>query len=107
MFSNGTYAKLWEKRAGKGNYTEGRISTSAKDKVTEEYKQDFGAFVRFVGKAHDSIQALDDGDRFKIERCGVTNNYDKEKKVTYTNYVVFEISSEDSRNQDEENPFLS
>ena len=107
MFSVNSWAKIWEIKEIKDKYSDIRISTSVKDKATENYVQDFGAFVRLVGQAHKQMQYLSEGDRFKITRCGVTNNYDKEKKVTYTNYVIFEIEAEDPAEPvAEKNPFL-
>lgn len=107
MFSAGSFAKVWEIKDIKDKYSDIRISTSHKDKATEKYEQDFGAFVRLVGQAHQQVNYLSEGDSFKIVRCGVTNTYDKEKKVTYTNYVIFEIELQDNEAKPEENPFLS
>lgn len=109
MFSVNSWAKIWEIKEIKDKYSDIRISTSYKDKATEKYEQDFGAFVRLVGQAHRQMEYLSTGDRFKILRCGVTNSYDKEKKVTYTNYVIFEIEAEDPaepNTEAEKNPFL-
>lgn len=108
MFSVGSYAKIWQIKEIKDNYSEVRISTSAKNKTTEQYEQDFGGFVRMVGQAHKQLQYLSERDSFKILRCGVTNNYDKAKNVTYTNYVIFEIEAQDpAEPKAEDNPFLS
>ena len=111
MFSAGSYAKIWEVKAINKNYSDIRISTSKKDKETGNYTQDFGGFVRMVGQAHAQMSYLDEGDRFKIVRCGVENKYDKEKKVTYNNFIIFEVESEDApaspdASADEENPFI-
>jgi hypothetical protein len=111
MFGAGSYAKLWEIRERKEKYTDIRISTSRKNKETGNYEQDFGDFARLVGKAHEAAEDLNDGDRFKIIKCGVENRYNKEKKVTYYNFVIFEIEpveSEPSKDvsDDEENPFI-
>ena len=107
MFSVNSWAKIWEIKEIKDKYSEVRISTSIKNKQTDEYEQDFGAFVRMVGQAHQQLQYLSNGDRFKILRCGVTNKYNKDTKQTYTNYVVFEIEAEDPAEPTaEENPFI-
>lgn len=108
MFSVNSYAKIWEIKEIKEKYTDIRISTSVKNKTTEKYEQDWGAFVRLVGQAHQQMQYLSEGDKFKILRCGVTNSYDKEKKVTYTNYVIFEIEAVDPADpvNPADNPFL-
>lgn len=110
MFSVGSYAKIWEIKAIKDNYSDIRISTSKKDKETGKYTQDFGGYVRMVGKAHAAMSYLAESDSFKIVRCGVENHYDKEKKVAYNNFVIFEVEADDAPAKpadDEENPFLS
>ena len=110
MFTAGAYAKIWEIKDKKDKYTDIRISTSKKDKSTGKYTQDFGGFVRMIGQAHESMNHLDTEDSFKIVRCGVENRYDKEKKVTYNNFMIFEVETEDSSSNEEsdkeENPFI-
>ena len=105
MFSVGSYAKLWQIKEIKEKYSEVRISTSRKNKEGK-YEQDFGGFVRMVGQAHEQVNYLTEGDSFKIVRCGVSNTYDKEKKVTYNNFVIFEIEADEKEAEAEENPFL-
>ena len=108
MFSAGSYAKIWEIKEGKGNYTDIRISTSKKDKETGDYKQDFGGYVRMVGQAHKAMDNLKESDSFKIIRCGVENHYNKEKKTTYNNFVIFEVETDEKEAPaDDDNPFLS
>lgn len=110
MFSAGAYAKIWEIKAINANYSDIRISTSKKDKETGKYTQDFGGYVRMVGQAHSAMSYLSESDSFKIVRCGVENRYDKEKKVTYNNFVIFEVEYEESAKapeSDEDNPFIS
>lgn len=106
MFSVGSYAKIWETKRIEEKYADFRISTSKK--IEEgKYEQDFGGFVRLVGKAFADGKYLTDGDTFKIVRCGVENHYDKEKKQTYTNFIIFEIETDDQKQSDaEENPFV-
>lgn len=94
------FAKVWEIE-NKGNYHVVSLSTSKKNKVTGEYETDFSnKFVRFIGTAHNEASNLKVGDAIKIGSCEVTNSYDKEKKTTYTNYLVysFEKEGEDSGN---------
>ena len=113
MFGAGSWAKIWEIKAINEKYSDIRISTSKKDK-DGNYVQDFGGYVRMVGKAHSQMSYLSEGDRFKIERCGVENHYDKAKKITYYNFVIFEIEAEESEgaptvpeaSDTEDNPFL-
>ena len=106
MFANGSYAKLWKIKSIGEKYSDVRISTSVKNKKTDEYEQDFGSFVRMVGQAHQQMEYMNEGDRFQIVRCGVTNKYDKEKNVTYWNPVIFEIERSEEEQQAEKNPFL-
>lgn len=91
MFANGAYATIWEVNKGKGNYYEVRLSTSKKKDGT--YEQDFSASVRFVGNAANIVASMGKKDRVKIGNCGVTNSYNKEKGILYTNYVVFECEN--------------
>lgn len=110
MFSVGSFAYVWEIKSREERYTDIRISTSKKDKETGEYHQDFGAFVRLVGKAHEKAAKLNEKDHFEILKCGVENKYDKEKKVTYTNYTIFDIKLDEQTPDvdavDDEIPFL-
>ena len=92
--SNG-YCTVWEVKAGKGNYSDVRINTSKKNKQTDQYETDFSGWVRFIGDAHKNASGLKEKDRIKIGDCEVTNSYDKEKKVTYTNYAVFNFEMAD------------
>ena len=108
MFSVGSYAKIWDIKEIKDKCSDIRISTSRKNKETGEYEQDFGGFVRLVGQAHEQMKYLSNGDKFKIIRCGVENHYDKEKKTTYTNYIIFEMEAEDPAEPTaEDNPFIT
>ena len=107
MFSNGSYATIWEIKDIKDKFSNIRISTSTKNKDTGKYEDDFGGFVRMVGQAHQQLQYMSERDRFKIVRCGVSNKYDKDKKQTYWNCVVFEIEAVDpAESSEEENPFI-
>lgn len=109
MFSAGSYAKVWEIKRMADKYADMRISTSSKNEKGD-YEQDFGGFVRLVGKARKDAEYLHEEDSFKIVRCGVTNKWDKEKKVTYTNFTIFEIelqANEGKKDDDvSDNPFL-
>lgn len=108
MFSAGSYAKVWEVKRVAEKFTDLRISTSKKLE-DGKYEQDFGGFVRLVGKAHKDATYINENDSFKIVRCGVENHYDKEKKQTYTNFIIFEIETDDPKDAPvtaEDNPFL-
>ena len=91
MFSVNSYATIWKVNDRKSNYTVCQMSTSKKNSQTGRYETDFSDNkVRFVGKAHQ--QMPQEGQRIKILNCGVSNYYDKEKKVTYVTYVVFDYT---------------
>lgn len=88
-FRNGAYATVWEVKQGNGNYSDARISISRKNKDTGEYRTEFNAWVRLIGQAHKDANMLERRSRIRIGECDVTNKYDKEKEVTYTNYAIF------------------
>ncbi len=93
MFSNGAWVKIWKCEKGNGNYYVAQMSTSRKNQEGN-YETDWSdGRVRLVGTAAKQAEKIKDGDRLQIESCGVTNTYDKEKKVTYTNYVIFAFSN--------------
>lgn len=90
---NGAYAKVWSIE-NKGKYSEARISTSKKKQDGSGYDQDFGGFVRFVGKAHET--ECKEGDRIKIVSCEVQNSYNAETKQTYWNPIIWEFENADA-----------
>lgn len=96
-FRNGAYATVWETKPGNGNWTDVRLSISRKNR-DGEYETDFSGFVRFIGDAHTGAAHLGEKSRIKIGECDVTNRYDKEKKVTYTNFAVFSFEDADGNN---------
>lgn len=89
-FRTGSYAKVWEVSSEKDTRTRVRISISRKNKSSGEYEQDFGGFVDFIGTATaKKALGLRKGDRIKLGDCDVSNHWDKERGVTYTNFKVF------------------
>ena len=72
------------------------MSISKKNKQTNQYETDFSGFVRFIGTAHQRANTLKEKDRIKIGDCEVTNSYNKEKNVTYTNFAVFSFEDANS-----------
>lgn len=89
-FRTGSYAKVWTVEPKTETWTKCRISISRKNKNTGEYEQDFSGFVDFYGTAAAHKAAgLNEGDRIKLGDVDVSNTYDKESKVTYTNYKCF------------------
>ena len=95
MFSNGAWVTVWSHEKGNGNYYLARLSSSRKN-AEGNYEQDWSdGRVRCVGTAANQIQNFKERDRVQIKSCGVTNNYDKEKKTMYTNYVIFAFEDGD------------
>ena len=105
-FRTGAYCRIWEATPVRDKATKLRLSISRKNKQTNEYETDFSGFVMAVGSANASkAAALKDGDRIKIGDCDVTTRYDKEKKVSYTNFVIFSFEGpESSASQDMTDP---
>lgn len=97
-FRTGAYATVWETKEGNGNWTDVRLSISRKNREGD-YETDFSGFVRFIGEASTKAQNLGDRARIKIGECDVTNRYDKEKGVTYTNFAVFNFEEADGNSE--------
>ena len=93
-FKTGAYVKIW-KVEDKGNYSVVELSSSKKNKQTNEYETDFSSkFVRFIGKAHTDIKNIGEVSKIKLGDVEVTNSYNKETKVAYTNFLVFSFEAE-------------
>ena len=101
-FRKDSFAMVWSVDAVSDTLTKARVSISRKNKQTGEYETDFSGFVSFVGTASAKKAAsLRERDRIKLGDVDVTNRYDKEKNVTYTNFKVFsfEPADADQRNR--------
>ena len=89
-FGNGQFMKIWEV-VDKDNYAEVSVSSSKKNKKTNEYETDFSSkYVRFVGNAYKQRPMKDQ--RIKITDCSVQNVYYKNGEKQYLKnpyYVVF------------------
>lgn len=95
-FRENSYATIWQVKTVSETLTNARISISRKNKQTGEYETDFSGFVSFVGTSAASKAAnLKEKDRIKLLKTDVTNKYDKDKDVAYTNYKVFDFSTQD------------
>lgn len=93
-FRTNAYATVWEVSPVSDTMTKVRLSTSKKNKQTGEYETDFSGFVGFVGSvAAKNAAMLSVKDRIKLGDIDVTTKYDKEKKLNYTNYVVFNFET--------------
>ena len=53
-FRQGGYMTVWSAEPSKsGSTTRVRLSSSRKNKKTDEYEQDFSGFCTFIGQAHE------------------------------------------------------
>lgn len=96
-FRKEAYATIWSVEPIYDTLTKARISISRKNKQTGEYETDFSGFVSFIGtSAAKKAASLKEKDRIRLGDVDVTNKYNKEKNVTYTNYKIFnfEMQSE-------------
>lgn len=95
-YRTGSYAKVWEVNPRSDTHVSLRISTSRKNKQTGEYEQDFSGYVSALGTAAAKKAAsLKEGDRIKLGDVDVVTRYDKDKKVTYTNFNLFSFEKEE------------
>lgn len=89
-FRPGAYMTIWEVKPIKDTVTEARVSCSRKNKMTNEYEEDFSGFVRFCGTATaGKALSLQPRDRIKVGDTDVRRRYDKEKKVEYTDFLIW------------------
>ena len=54
-FREGAFATVWEITNMSDNFSKIRVSTSRKDKKTDEYVTDFSGFVSLIGEAHKKV----------------------------------------------------
>ena len=95
-FRNGTIAKVWEIKTISETMTKLKINTRYKNKQTEEYETDFSGYVLCVGTAcANKAMKLNEGDAIRIGDCDVTTSYDKESKISYTNFKMFSFQTEE------------
>ena len=94
-FRKGNYATVWSVEEGKGNMLKVRISTSRKNKETNQYEQDFSGYCLFIGNAKAKGEKLKEKDRIILGDVDVTTWYSKEKKTEYVSYKVFDFEDAD------------
>lgn len=99
------FATVW-KVEDKGNYVQGRISTSEKDNREEGKYINSNWFCRFVGKAKENALQLKERDRIKILSGKIqnTSSGEGENRRTYLNVIIFDYEmldgSQHSRHDD-------
>jgi len=95
-FRSQAFCKVWEITPQTDTRTKGRISISRKNRQTGEYETDFSGFVSFLGTAAAKKAAiLKEGDRIRLGDVDVSNRYDKERQITYTNFNIFSFETQD------------
>lgn len=94
-FRKDSFCVIWSVEPVSDTLTKARISISRKNKQTGGYDTDFSGFVSFVGTAAARKAAsLKEKDRIRLGDIDVTNKYDKEKNVTYTNFKIFNFETQ-------------
>lgn len=100
-FREGAFATVWEVTSSGDNFSKIRVSTSRKDKKSDEYVTDFSGFVSLIGEAHKKIGLIEgalrgaDRCRIKLGACDVSNRYDKEAGREFTNFTAFDFEMAD------------
>ncbi|SEU09729.1 single-strand DNA-binding protein [Lacrimispora sphenoides] len=103
----GTLATVWKVNApsSNGKTVDVQITTSKKNRQTDQYETDFNGYVRFCGdRMVEFASKLKEKDKIDIEAFDVTNKYDKEKKITYYNVSVFAAKMHEYDNQNNSSP---
>ena len=97
-FRTGAFATVWgEPNRKSDTLTSVRISISRKLKDSDDYEQDFGGFVSFIGTAcAKKALSLKEKQRIRLGDVDLTNRYDKEKNVTYNNPTVYSFFTDES-----------
>ena len=107
-FRQGAFCTVWSIEPATETRTKGRISISRKNKQTGEYETDFSGFVDFIGTAAaNKALGLKEKDRIKLGDVDVTNVYNKEKNVTYTNCKIFSFEMANGSQTQSSNPSYS
>ena len=95
-FRTNSYCTIWEVTPVSDTMTKARVSTSRKNRKTGEYETDFSGFVAFLGTAAAQKAArLKEHDRIRLGDVDVTSSYNKERKITYTNFNVYSFDMAD------------
>ena len=93
-FKNGAYATVWEVKQTKSKSLNVRISTSYKDKNTNQYVDDFSGYVFFAGRAAEKVASCKQKDRIKLVETSVTSRYNRDTKETRYDFTVWDIETD-------------
>lgn len=98
-FRTNAYATVWEIKPTSNTLTRGRISIDRKNKNTGEWEKEFSGYVAFIGTAAASKALnLKERDRIRLGDVDVSNHYDKEKNITYTDFKIFSFEDANGNN---------
>lgn len=109
-FREGAFATVWEITNQGDSFSKVRVSTSRKDKKTDEYVTDFNGFVSLIGEANKKLglieRSLDEDGRCRIRlgACDVSNRYDKDAGREFVNYTLFDFEMPDGSGSDAAEP---
>lgn len=98
-FRDNAYATVWEVKQTRGASMNVRISTSFKNKKTDQYETDFSDYVFFSGDAAKKAAGLKEKDRIKLKQVSVTSQWDKEKKINRYTFCVWDFEPAQSSGQ--------
>ena len=90
-FRDNAFATVWETRQTKGSSVSVRLSTSYKNKKNDQYETDFSDYVFFSGDAAKKAANLKEKDRIKLLQTSVTSRWDKDKKVNFYTFSVWDF----------------
>ena len=99
--SKDVYAKIWKIEYGE-KFVKAQISTSRKDKKTNEYINS-PWHATFVGNCVDSAKQLNEGDKIQISSAQIENAKGKDGKY-YVNMIIFGFSADDGGNNQQSSP---
>ena len=95
---SGRFCKVWDVEINDNGYAKVNLGTSRKDKEGNYINTNWWGVV-FVGEAKEFGANLKKGDVIEIVSGQLENVYNKEKKVSYFNMVVFEAKMENQENK--------
>ena len=95
MFANNSFAQIWQIQPQKegAKSLSVQLSTSFKNKQTNQYEVDFKGYALLIGDAFKKAkeQSLQANDRIKILNCGCKRIWDKEKSVNRETFLIFDM----------------
>jgi len=87
----------------KGTYVKAQLSTS--EKKQDGTYENSSWFASFVGNSKELARQLKDKDKITITKGKLTNVYNKDKKQSYLNMTVFEFTSNEKKEVNEDFSF--